>query len=300
MGRKISKISFLLIVFAMLILTVGCSKKPAALVNGEKITQKDLDRAVALSMGPSAASMKDPDKQAARSQVLQGLIGEKLALQEAKARGFTVSDGEVDNQMARISKSYGKDVLEKQLKNMNIDMGTFKQALKEQILMGKLIDSLVPDGSVSDGDAMNFYKSRPEMFMAPAQVDVRIVQASTLDDAGKIAAQMKSGGFDRVADRYLNSKTVGVGDYSWTPVNIYGPEMGKELSSVKEGSFGGPFKTHDGYLLVGLKGRKPASAMGFNEVEGQIKAMLLNQKRKQAILELIARKKASADIKIYN
>ena len=78
MGRKISSV---LIVFALLLLTVGCSKKPAALVNGEKITQKDLDRAVALSMGPSAASMKDPDKQAARSQVLQGLIGEKLALQ---------------------------------------------------------------------------------------------------------------------------------------------------------------------------------------------------------------------------
>ena len=294
------RIPLVFTIFAFLVLAAACAKKPAAVVNGEKITQTDLDKAVALRLGPSAAGMKDSDKQTVRSRILQGLIAEKLAAQEAKAKGIDVSDGEVDSQMARISQSYGKDVLAKQLKDMKIDMGTFKQALKERILIEKLMDSMVPAGSVTDSDAMNFYKGKPAMFMAPPQVNVRLVQASTLEEADKIAAQMKSGGFDRVADKYLKSKTVGVGDYSWTPAGIYGPEMDKALSSLKEGSFGGPYKTHDGYLLIGLKGRKPASPMDFNTVKARIEGMLLNQKRQQALMELISRKKASADIKIYN
>ncbi len=294
------KISLAFIVFALLVLAAACSKKPAALVNGEKITRSDLDKAVALRLGPSAATMKDSDKQAARSRILQQLIAETLVVQEAKAKGVTISDQEVDGQLARLTQSYGKEALEKQLKDSNIGMHTFRHELKVRMLTEKLMASIVPDGSVTDEDAMNFYKSKSSMFRAPERVNIRMVQVPTLEEADKIAGQMKSGGFDRTADKYLSSKTVGVGDYSWTPVNIYGPDMDKTLSSLKVGSFGGPYKTHDGYLLISLKGRKPSSTMGFSQVKDQIKSMLLGQKRQQAFMAMIAKEKAAANIKIYN
>ena len=294
------KISLLFILFALLVFASACSKKPAAVVNGDKITQKDVDSAVALRVGPAEAGMKDTDKQAARAQALQGLIAEKLVVQEARAKGITASDAEVDSQISGISQNYGKDVLEKKLKDMKIDMDTFKRSIKDQIMIGKLIEGLVPAGSVTDEDAMKFYKSQPAMFLAPARANVRMVQTTTPEEAEKIAAEMKAGGFDKVADKYLGSKTVGVSDYSWTPVNLYGPEISKALSSLKEGSFGGPFKTHDGYLLIGLKEKKPSSTMGFDEVKNQVKVMLLNQKKKQALMDLIARKKAASEIKINN
>lgn len=294
------KISLALIVFALLVLAAACSKKPAAIVNGEKITQSDLDKAVALRLGPQAATMTDSDKQAARAKILQQLIVEKLIVQDAKARGISVSDQEVDSHLARITQSYGKDRLEKELKAAKIGMHTFRHELKVRLLTEKMMDSIVPDGSVTDQDAMNLYKSQPAMFLAPERVNIRLVQVPTLEQADKIDAQMKSGGFDRTAAKYLSSKTVGVGDYSWTPVNIYGPDMEKTLNSLKVGSFGGPYKTHDGYLLISLKGRKPSSTMGFGSVKGQIKAMLLGQKRQQAFRALAAKEKAAANIKILN
>ena len=298
MNRR--RISLVLILLALFVFAAACAKKPVAVVNGDKITQADVDRTVSIKLGPAAAGMKDTDKKAADSQALQGLISERLIIQEARAKGITVSDEEANNQVAGFDRVYGKDALEKQLKNAKIDIKTFKGMMKDQIMIVKLLSALVPDGSVTDGDAMNFYKSKPAMFQAPARVKIRTVQAPTLEEANSVAAQMKSGGFDRVADKYLSSKTVGVGDYSWTATNLYGPELEKALSSIKTGSFGGPFKTHDGFLLVSVKERKMASVIPFDQVKEQIKTMLVKQKKKQAIMDLIASKRASADIKIYN
>ncbi len=296
MSRRISMLTAVLLA---VLFAAGCSGKTAATVNGEKITKKEVQEAAAARMGPAAATMQGAAKKAAMNQALQELIAEKIAFQEARARGIVVTDQDVDNEVANLYRQYGKDAIDKQAKQMNLDKDAFRQAIKKRIIVSRLAESLVPASAVSDDDARQFYNSQPGMFKTPERANVRLVRTANGDQAKVIAARMKAGGsFDRVADQYVNDKSVSVSDYGWPPTNIYGPEIEKNLGSMKAGSFAGPFKVHDGFVIISLKEKQPAGMIGFDEVKDQIKEMLLAQKRQASLINLIAQKKSTASIKI--
>ncbi len=296
MSRRILMLTAVL--FAVLF-AAGCSGKIAATVNGEKIMKKEVDAAAARHMGPAAATMKDTDKKAVWNRALQGLVAEKIAFQAARSKGIAVTGQDVDNEVAGLYRMYGKDVIDKQAKQMNLDKDGFRQTVRKKIIVSRLAESLVPGSAITDEDAKRFYDSQPGMFRTPERANVRMVRTANEDQARVIAARMKAGGgFDRVADKYVADKSVSVSDYGWTPTAIYGLEIEKALDAMKPGAFAGPFKVHDGYTIISLKEKQAAGVMGFDEVKDQIKGMLLAKKRQAALFDLIAHERKVASIKI--
>ena len=77
--------------------------KASAIVNGEVITQTDIDQRVALMAiangGKIAANEIDP----LRQQVLRNLIDETLQIQAAKAAEINVSDADIDKTVKRVA-----------------------------------------------------------------------------------------------------------------------------------------------------------------------------------------------------
>lgn len=288
-----------LALLAVVGLAAGCSGKTAAVVNGEKILKKDVDPVAAMRMGPGAATMKEADKKTVWNNALQEIIAERLAVQEARARGITVTGQDVDNEVAELYRAFGKDAIDKQVKQMNLDKEGFKRTIRTKVFIMKLGELLVPDGSVTDEEASQFYKSQPAMFKTGQRANVSFLETSSEAQAQQAVAQMKAdGGFDSVAQKYLTDKSASVSPYKWTLTSIFGPQLEKTLDEMKPGSFAGPIKVHNSYIIIGLKEKQPAGVMDFSQVKDQIKGMLLSRKRQAALMNLVRQKKSVAAIDI--
>ena len=70
-------------------------RKATAIVNGEVITESDIDHRLALLLGPNRPSLAE-ELPRARAQVLRGLIDETLQIQAAAQQEITVEDREVE------------------------------------------------------------------------------------------------------------------------------------------------------------------------------------------------------------
>lgn len=93
-------------------------------------------------------------EKASGRQVLEGLATKKLIEQEAKAKNITVSDKEIDDEIARIEK-------ELQAQGQTLDQilsfqGMDRDELREQIVIQKTVEKLVGEVTVTDAEVEEF------------------------------------------------------------------------------------------------------------------------------------------------
>ena len=77
--------------------------KATAIVNGEVITQTDIDQRVALLAIASGNPIPANEIDALRQQVLRNLIDETLQIQAAKAAEILVKTADIDRTVARVA-----------------------------------------------------------------------------------------------------------------------------------------------------------------------------------------------------
>ena len=77
--------------------------KATAIVNGEVITQTDIDQRVALLAIASGGEIPANEIDRLRQQVLSNLIDETLQIQAAKAEEIEIPDSDVDKTVARVA-----------------------------------------------------------------------------------------------------------------------------------------------------------------------------------------------------
>ena len=113
----IGLVAVLIIVLAIQYLPTGSSVGKVAVVNGEVITQEEIDRRYEL-LSPQLQSVTSKD------QILNGTINEVLLLQEAKNVGIEVNQEELDEYTATLIASAGitQEVYEQQLAERGISL----------------------------------------------------------------------------------------------------------------------------------------------------------------------------------
>jgi peptidyl-prolyl cis-trans isomerase D len=103
-------------------------------------------------------------------QVLQGLIGQKVLAEEAKTLGLTVSDEELRQSILELPgfKDESGKVLTRQRYEQLVrstDYGTpkaFEDAMREELLVGKLRSAMAANVLVSDGQVEDYYRRQVE------------------------------------------------------------------------------------------------------------------------------------------
>jgi parvulin-like peptidyl-prolyl isomerase len=207
----------------------------------------------------------------------------------------------VNKEIDRIRTSIGSDAFERQLKEKGMTFHDYHDRIKDQMIIVKYIDSLIPKESITEQEMMEFYKKSPKMFINHKKVLVRIMQTATKEEADEILKEMKEKkmSFDEMADRFAKEKAGAVTDYGWTETSFFSPEIANALLSLQKGSYGGPYKGRDGYFILRVKDRKDETPMTYNEAKDKIKSVLSNQRRQAAVAHLIAEAKKNASIKVY-
>jgi foldase protein PrsA len=287
-----------LLLAVFLVFSVGCQKKPAAVVNGAKISQKALKWHLNERIKGHEARgtvINEPDL---RDAVLDQLISEKLLSQGATKQGITVTNENVSAEMDRIRQRMGQEAFTKSLRDSSLSISEFKDIVREKLVVRAFGLSLASDEATTDEDIKEFYQTNPTPFLVPESVNLRFIQTATKGHADELIEELNAGkvDFDTMADKLSEKKQATVSAYSWANPNFFRPEIAKALKEIKEGAYGGPYVAAQGYYIFRVKEREHERAKTLDEASAEIKAMLINKKRQAMLTHWIAETKKTAKI----
>ncbi len=234
-------------------------------VNGEAITRRDLDAAIAMLPESLREQRGNPEM---RRQLVKRLIRERLLAQKARELGLHL-DPEFRQKLARIERHLLADAA---------------REWKE----GSLPDP-------SEAEIRAWYERHPDAFTTPEQIHARHILVADERTAKKLLRHLrrKPDDFAAIAARVSlddNTKARG-GDLNWFPRGVMVPAFEQVAFALKKGEIGGPAHTRFGWHIIQVLDRKPASRRPLDQVRDEIISILRHRQWEQwlATLEKSAR-----------
>jgi foldase protein PrsA len=244
-----------------------------------------------------------------RDQAVTFLVQQDELQQEAQKLGVTVTQKDVDKQVAQIRKTYYKNSeakLEAALKKDDITLQQLEQYnLRPNLLSSKLQAKVTADVKVSDAAAQKYYNQNKTSFTTPKTREVRHILVNSKSLAQKLYGQLKGGAsFATLAKKY--SKDTGSAAQGGKLCVAHGGQSGacaqtvppfdKAAFSLKTGELSQPVHSVYGWHLIQALGPvKPAHTQTFAEVKTQIQANLSSQQKQAAWQKWLA--KMASDFK---
>jgi hypothetical protein len=154
-----------------------------AAVNNEVITASELSQAVALN--EQLGSPGGQDREAIRSETLNGLITRRLLVQEARRLRFVeVSDQEISVEVDKIKKRFPSDAsFADFLKAQDMTQQELGRMLGERLLVERFVEKKVGlFVRVNRGEAQSYFDDHPAQFQGKRFQDVqKAITAFLLD-----------------------------------------------------------------------------------------------------------------------
>lgn len=268
--------------------TVGArAQTVAAFVNGEPITQLDVDHRSKLV---EASTHKVPSRQ----EVLEDLIDEKLEIREAKRWGIEASDEDVNQGFTSMAKRAGlnTDQFIQNLTKAGITPQTLRQRIRAQIVWPALVrgryqSSLeIPDKDIlseminkkTDEETSTYdYTLRPILFIVPPGSPASAFEERKRDAEGlrnRFTSCEQGLPFARGLDSVVVQPQI-IRSSADVP-----PEQRKGLDSVPVGQLTAPEITKLGVEMFAVCGKDP-SKDDNSAGKRQARETLLNQKFEQ-------------------
>jgi len=242
------------------------------MVNGQEVKLDDVrDRAV-LYHGPF---------------ILQDMVCEVLLQQEAKQRGITATEAEVDSKIQEVRNEMGLTsdaTLDFYLRRSRLTAGWLRDKARDYVLIEKVLGDQV---YVSDKDVESFYNQYRDQYLRPESVDFRAISLPTEKEAQAALVQIRSGkSFQQVAKQVaLPEEKATAGDLHSFEKGQRGlpPEVEAVLFSAPLDQVAGPIKTGSYYNLLRVEKRRDAYQFSLAEVRDTIRTQLRRQKLEQAV-----------------
>jgi parvulin-like peptidyl-prolyl isomerase len=259
----------------------------AAAVNGQAILLADYERRVAqyeqsmLTQGLDLSTAQGQARVAEiRQEVLENLIDSALIEQGAASLGVSVSDADLEAQIAAdVETGGGQAAFDEWLQATGLAREDYKQMLREALLAQRVMDTVTAD--------------TPQV---TEQVHARQIVVDSKEVAGQVQAQLQAGAdFAAVArDKSMDLATKdNGGDLGWFPRGMVPLQLETLAFSLQPGEIGGPLQLADGYHFVQVTERDPDREVS-PEMQGQVQLVLferwLEQQRTTAAIERLVEK----------
>jgi peptidyl-prolyl cis-trans isomerase C len=253
---------------ALLVSSVVASAQTLVTVNGQAITQQEVDTEL-MNATQGRFNQVPADKQAQfRQQVLQQLIGKELIYDDAKKTGVLKSND--------YKTEYKK--LEERM----------KKELAIQVWQKKLLDNL----KISDKELKEYYKKNKEEFNEKETVHARHILVKEESEAKGVIAELKSLSGEKLKSKFIElakAKSTGPsgpkgGDLGYFAQGQMVPAFNDKVFSMKEGSVTRePVKTQFGFHVIYLEDKKNATVRKYDEVKSFIEQRLKMEKFKSVM-----------------
>ncbi|OSQ37253.1 peptidylprolyl isomerase [Thalassospira mesophila] len=251
----------------------------AAVVNDEPISVVDLVDRLNLIAATSNIQLTDDRRREMIPQVLRQLVDETLQMQEAKRRGFTVSDSDMSRAMGAVEQNSGMPAggLEQYLQQNHIPLQTLKDQLRPQIAWQKILGSMRRDIEISDSEIddvldrikRNQDKPRTKVQEIFLPIDNPQDEAKVLDDARKILNALQNGAnFEGLARQFsANASAANGGDLGWMSSGEMESALEDTISKMSPGQISNPIRTIRGFYILKLLDRAQGDTNASTDIK---------------------------------
>jgi peptidyl-prolyl cis-trans isomerase SurA len=287
-----------------------------AIVNGDIITESDLKSAAAQArlglLGLTGAGT-DSHGKPSDSEVLDQLIDQKIQLQLAEKKGVTVGTEELTSALNDVKQKNGlatDSALEKALLDENFNFEQYKNGLKEQITILKLVNREVKAGVVlSDQDILAYYEAHSKQFLSPMRFRLHQIVIPVSDPESAPAAEqtardaideLKGGAdFEAMVRKYSSGpETANHGDLGLVRADDMLPEIRLAVESLKPGGYSAPVRMPAGIHIFRLDEAEAPKPRPIEEVKGEIKESLFQQRSADLYEKWLKDLRAAAQVEI--
>ena len=237
--------------------------KATAIVNGDVITQTDIDQRLALLAIANGGKIPADEVERLRQQVLRNLIDETLQIQAAKTEKITIKTGDIDKTVSRVASGVKKtpDELATYLEANGSSIKSLRRQIEGEIAWQRLqrakIEVSVGDDEVKAVlDKLNASKGTEEyrvgeiFLSAPAGTEQQVTA-----QANQIVDQLKAGAsFQGYARQYSQSSTAAVGgDLGWMRPEQLPDAIATVLRTMSPGMVSTPIPNSGGVSIIAVQ-----------------------------------------------
>lgn len=239
--------------------------KATAIVNGEVITQTDIDQRLALLAIANGGRLPAEEMDRLRQQVLRNLIDETLQIQAARDEEITIKPQDIDRTLARVAANTKQtvDQLAAFLEANGSSTRTMRRQIEGEIAWTRLQRAKI-ENSVSVGeeevkavlDRMNAAKGTQEYRVGEIFLSATAGnETQALANAQKILEQLRNGAsFAGYARQFSEASTAAVGgDLGWVRPEQLPEPIAATLRQMGPGQVSNPIAVQGGFSIVAVQ-----------------------------------------------
>ncbi|HEX5237705.1 MAG TPA: peptidylprolyl isomerase [Sphingomicrobium sp.] len=242
--------------------------KATAIINGDVITQTDVDQRLALLVLANGVQVPPDEIDRLRQQVLRNLIDETLEIQAAKQDKIEVKKSDIDRTLQRVAADAKQtpEQLAAMLESHGSSIDSMRRQIQGEIAWQRLQRDKIED-SVSVGDdevkavldRMNASKGTEEYRVGEIFLSsTPSTESQTLDNANKILEQLKNGAsFAAYARQYSEASTAAVGgDLGWVRPEQLPQPLAAAIRQMGPGTVSNPIPVPGGVSILAVADTK--------------------------------------------
>lgn len=239
--------------------------KATAIVNGDVITQTDVDQRLAFMSIASGQPIPADQVDTLRQQVLRNLIDETLEIQAAKAEEIDVKKSDIDRTVERLAQNAKQTPkqLADYLQSQGSSISTLRRQIQGEIAWQRLQRAKIESNiNVGDDevkavlDRLNASKGTEEYRVGEIFLSATpVTEAQTLQNATKILEQLKNGAsFAEYARQYSEASTAAVGgDLGWVRPEQLPTPIASVLRQMTPGTISDPVEVPGGVSIIAVQ-----------------------------------------------
>lgn len=242
--------------------------KPTAVVNGQIITQTDVEQRLALIELANGNNIPEAEMDRLRLQVLRNLIDETLQIQEANANNIAISPAELEQSFARVAANFRQnpEQFSEYLRSKGSSAASIKRQIEGETAWSRLLRRNVqPYVNVSEEEVQSVIDRMKALKGSEEYRVGEIYLSSTPENAEQIFAngrniidQIRQGGsFAAYARQFSEASTAAVGgDLGWVRPGQLPEALGQALTEISVGQIVGPIAIPGGFSILYLMDKR--------------------------------------------
>jgi peptidyl-prolyl cis-trans isomerase SurA len=239
--------------------------KATAIVNGNVITQTDIDQRLAFMAIANGGQIPADEVQRLREQVLRNLIDELLEIQAAKTEKIDVKQSEIDKTIERVAQNTKRtpEQLAALLESSGSNIKSMRRQIEAEIAWQRLQRAKIESGvSVGDDevkavlDKLNASKGTQEYRISEIYLSASpATETQTLENANKILTQLRGGAsFAGYARQYSEASTAAVGgDLGWVRPEQLPAQLATVIREMPAGAISDPIPVPGGFSIIAVQ-----------------------------------------------
>ena len=239
-------------------------RKAQAIVNGDVITDTDIDQRLALVVAANGGQVPPDELSRLRLQIIRNLIDEKLQVQEAANSDIRIPEAEVNRSFERVAQNFRRSpaAFEEYLRSVGSSPASLKSQIRAELAWSRVLRRKVePLVNVGDDevqgviDKLTAAKGKDEyhvgeIFLA-ASPETR---DQVMLDAARIVGQIRGGAsFVAYARQFSEASTAGLGgDLGWVRAEQLNDAVAPVIATLQPGQVSDPIPVTGGVAIMSL------------------------------------------------